>query len=113
MTTYFFSLPDTEDLIDPSCSQKKNPTQLLGCMNPRQSGLTLEFTFGILKQLLPGRGGTSDGSEARQDEAGEDTCICDDLISFTVNVLMVVHTLERILSYLGWSKGEHNFLNSR
>ena len=56
MTTYFFSLPDTEDLIDPSCSQKKNPTQLLGCMNPRQSGLTLEFTFGILKQLLPGRG---------------------------------------------------------
>ena len=45
MTTYFFSLPDTEDLIDPSCSQKKTPTQLLGCMNPRQSGLTVVYLW--------------------------------------------------------------------
>lgn len=29
MTTYFFSLPDTEDLIDPSCSQRKKTTTTL------------------------------------------------------------------------------------
>lgn len=94
MTTYFFSLPDTEDLIDPSCSLRKKKQQLLQHKNPRRSGLACWRVYlWHLEAITPRQGGTSDGKEAARRRIETDTCICNDLISFLPQMFLQWFTL--------------------
>lgn len=95
MTTYFFSLPDTEDLIDPSCSQRKKNNNYSSIRIQGEVGqLAGEFTFGILKRLLPSRG---EHLMARKQGRGgqKQTHVYAMILShFTVDVLIVVHAFQ-------------------